>query len=81
LLQTKGELPFDRTVTERSKAFFRVLSASNHVQIFLAVPIADFTRWLIAKALMIVALSRLNLLAFQRTFSAAWAAELGPKHR
>jgi hypothetical protein len=31
-LQTKGKLPFDRTVTERSKAFFRVFLTSNRVQ-------------------------------------------------
>jgi hypothetical protein len=32
LLQTKGEVPFDRAVTARSNPFFLVLSGSNHVE-------------------------------------------------
>jgi hypothetical protein len=34
LLQTKVKLQFDRTVTDRSKAFFRFVSASNRVHFF-----------------------------------------------
>jgi hypothetical protein len=32
LLKTKAKVPFDRTVTDQSKAFFRVFSTSNRVQ-------------------------------------------------
>jgi hypothetical protein len=51
----------DRTVESLFSRSFGLESRS----IFLAVPIADFTLWLIDKTLLIAALRRLNLLVFK----------------
>jgi hypothetical protein len=45
LLQTKGELQFDRPVTERSNPLFHFVSAPNRHRFSRRLPNRDFTLW------------------------------------